>query len=171
MTVGTLRVEQDEAGLVEQERGAVQVLERTEAAPLPGMLDAGEHRGDQLVEQVYDVVERRGLLDLGEGQEGRVPPRWGHPGDGLRPGQGGIAGQDLDPHGRHGREVDVADPEGTDLPESLERLDHAGDADPRRGAAEPLQGRLPGVLVGDQQRLQAGCLSRLQDTCQGAPQP
>ena len=125
---------------MEQQRGGVQILERAEAAPLPGVLDAGEHRGDQLVEQVHDVVERRGLLDLGEGEEGRVTARRGHPGDGLRPCRGGIPGQDLDPHGRHGRQVDMAHPEGTDLLESLERLDHAGDADPRRGAAEPLQG-------------------------------
>ena len=135
------------------------------------MLDAGEHRGDQLVEQVHDVIEGRGFLNLGESQEGCVPAWRRHPGDGLRSCRGGEPGQGLDPHVRHGRQVDVTYSEGSDLPESLERLDHAGDADPRRGAAEPLQGRLPGVLVGDQQRLQAGCLSRLQDTCQGAPQP
>ena len=91
-TVGTSGVEQDEACLVEQQRGAVQVLERAEASPLAGVFDAGEHRGDQLVEQVHDVVEGRGLLNLGEGQEGRVAAGWWHPGDGLRPCRGGDTG-------------------------------------------------------------------------------
>ena len=125
---------------MEQQRGAVQVLERAEAALLAGVFDAGEHRGDQLVEQVQDVVECRGLLHLGEGQEGRVAAGWRHPGDGLRPCRGGIPGQGLDPHGRHGGQVDVADAQGSDLLEPLEGLDQARHADPGRGAAEPLQG-------------------------------
>ena len=51
-----------------------------------------------------------------------------------------IPGQGLDPHGRHGGQVDVAHPQGPDLLESLQRLDQPRHADPRRGAAEPLQG-------------------------------
>ena len=139
-SVGTSRVEQDEACLVEQQRGDVQVLERAEASLLAGAFDAGEHRGDQLVEQVQDVVEGRGLLNLGEGEEGRLAAGRGHPGDGLRPCRGGVPGQGVDPHGRHGGQVDVAHPQGPDLLESLQRLDQARHADPGRGAAEPLQG-------------------------------
>ena len=71
-SVGASRVENHEARLVEQERGGIQVLERAKATLLTGVFDAGEHRGDQLVEQVEDVVEGRDLLDLGEGEEGRL---------------------------------------------------------------------------------------------------
>ena len=138
--VGTSRVEQDEARLVEQQRGGVQVLERAEAALLAGAFDAGEHRGDQLIEQVEDVIEGRDLLDLGEGQQGRVASGRRHPGDGLRPCRRGVSGQGLDPHGRHGGQVDVSHSQGADLLESLQCLDQARHADPRRGAAEPLQG-------------------------------
>ena len=52
-----------------------------------------------------------------------------------------------------------AHPQGPDLLESLQGLDQAGDADPGRGAAEPLQGRLPGHLVGDQQASPGGPLA------------
>ena len=63
------------------------------------------------------------------------------------------------------------DAQGADLLEPLQGLDQARHADPGRGAAESLQGCLPGTLVGDQQGLQAGRLPRLQGPCQGAPQP
>jgi hypothetical protein len=64
-------------------------IECTEAAPLPGMLDASEHRGDQLIEQVHDVIEGRSFLNLGEGEKGCVAAGRGHPGNGLRPCRGG----------------------------------------------------------------------------------
>jgi transposase len=41
----------------------------------------------------------------GEGQEARVAARRGHPSNGLRPCRGGIPGQDVDAHGRHGGQV------------------------------------------------------------------
>ncbi len=170
-TVGTCWVEQDEACLVEQQRGAVQVLERAQASPLPGLLDAGEHRGDQLVEQVHDVIEGRSLLNLGESEKGRVTAGWGHPGDGLRPCRGGEPGQSLHLHGRHGGQVDWAYPQGPDLLEPLQCVDQARHADPGGGASEPFQGRLPGAFFGDQQCLQACRLPRFQGPCQGAPQP
>ena len=138
-TVGTPGVEHDEARPAEQQRGAVQVLERAEAALLAGVFDAGEHRGDQLVEQVEDVVERRDLLHLGEGQQSRVAAGRRHAGDGLRPCCGGIPGQGLDPHRRHGGQVDVTDAQGSDLLEPLEGPDQARHADAGRGAAESLQ--------------------------------
>ena len=105
-TVGTPGVEQDEACLVEQQRGDVQILERAEASLLAGAFDAGEHRGDQLVEQVHDVIEGRGLLNLGEGEEGRVTAGRGHPGDGLRPCRGGEPAGAWT-RGRHGGQIDV----------------------------------------------------------------
>lgn len=71
-SVSASRVENHEARLVERERGGIQVLGRTKATLLAGAFDAGEHRRDQLVKQVEDVVQGRDLLDLGEGEEGRL---------------------------------------------------------------------------------------------------
>ena len=62
-------------------------------------------------------------------------------------------------------------PRISDLVETLQGLDQAGDADPSWGAAEPFQGRLVRGFVGDQQRLQTGGLLGFQGPCQGAPQP
>ena len=105
-SVGASRVENHEARLMEQERGGIQVLERTQATLLTGMFDAGEHRRHQLVKQVEDVVEGRDLLDLGEGEQRRLASGRRHPGDGLRPCRGGVPRQGVDPDGRHGGQLD-----------------------------------------------------------------
>ena len=89
-------------------------------------IDAGEHRRD--------------LLDLGEGKEGRLASGRRHPGDGLCPCRGGVPGQDVDSHGRHGGQIDVSRSQTPDLLESLQRLDQTRHADPGGGAPETLQG-------------------------------
>ena len=118
-SVGTSRVEQDEARPVEQESRGIQILEGAEAALLTGAFDAGEHRGDQLIEQVQDIIEGGDFLGLGEGQQGSVASRRRHPGDGLRPCRRGVSGQDVDSHGRHGGQNDVGHSQTSDLLESL----------------------------------------------------
>jgi hypothetical protein len=89
----------------------------------------------------------------------------------LGPGRGGVSGQGLNPHRRHGGQVDVAHTQGPDLLEPLEGSDQARHADVGRGAAESLQGRLPGTLIGNQQSLQPSHLRRFEGSCQGVPQP
>ena len=125
---------------MEQQRGDVQVLERAEASLLAGVFDAGEHRGDQLVEQVQDVVEGRGLLDLGEGEEGRVAAGRGHPGDGLRRAAAAYRARAWTRTGGTADRSMWLTPRARISWSRCERLDQAGDADPGRGAAEPLQG-------------------------------
>ena len=49
------------------------------------------------------------------------------------------------------RQVEAAHAQGSDLLESLQGRDQGRAAHPRRGAAEPVQGRLPGTLGDDQQ--------------------
>ena len=155
---------------MEQERGGIQVLERTKATLLTGVFDAGEHRRDQLVKQVEDVVEGRDFLNFRKGEEGGLASRRRHPCDSLCPCCGSVPCQGVDPDGRHGGKLDGAHPQIPDLAEPLQGLDQAGDTDPSWGAAEPLQGRLPGRFVGDQQGLQTGRLLGFQGPCQGAPQ-
>jgi hypothetical protein len=99
-----------EARLVEQERGGIQILERAKATLLTGVFDAGEHGRDQLVKQVEDVVEGRDLLNLGEGEEGRLAAGRRDPGDGLRSCCGGVPSQGVDPDRRHGGQLDGASP-------------------------------------------------------------
>ena len=147
-------VEQDRADVAELQGGRIQVAERAESFLLSGELGLGQQIGDDQVQQVQGVVQRRRLEGPGEGQQGGDPPvRW-HPRDHRRPGRGGMAGQGLEPTRGHPRQVEFRDAQGTDLFEPLQGGDQGRAAHPGRGTAKPVQVALPGPLGHDQQRLQ-----------------
>jgi len=83
---------------------------------------------DLMTSDDYPAYETAILHAYGEAV---IPPRTGKPGRPVAPYKVPPAGLNY---------ADVIDSEGSDLPKSLECLDHSDDADPRRGAAKPLQG-------------------------------
>ena len=77
----------------------------------------------------------------------------------LRPGRGGVPGQGVEPT-RGGTATGRCAPRpGLGSPRVAAGPRPGPDADPRRGTAEPLQGRLPGTLGDDQQGLQPCALA------------
>lgn len=91
------------------------------------------------VEDVDHVVTGARGEDVREGDQGghlAISSEIGELGD---PGVLRVAGQHRDPAGRQPGEVEIGDTEGTDLCESLERLDQARDRGTERGPAQSVQ--------------------------------
>ena len=168
--VGRALVEQHGAGLLQPERGGVEVTQCAQPGALAGLLGIGREARDHGVEQLEHVVLRRRLQRPHVGQQRRRPPLLGHSGDGLGAGGAGVAGQGRDAPGWHPVGRGQAVGQGAHLAEALDGAPQLGRGLQHRAVAQPVKGALSAVLAGLQQGFQPGALRRGHAARQGAPQ-